>query len=235
MLVNIEVDASQFRQPLKHYSRLTMVETIAVTRAITNLNEANEKFNLTQTNEPQFFLEWFSGLPDITEAERASLDRLKNRYLYYVADGAISEGTVNIIILSPLLELLGLCDPPYKIRGEQYVQIAIDQGDTILQGRIDALVVQGILWIVLIEAKQYGFSVLQALPQTLAYMMANPNSENPLFALIMTGEDYMFVKLNQQSRQYARSKKFTIANPQNNELYDVVRVMKRIIGLSFQS
>ena len=206
-----------------------MVETVAVTRAITNLNEVHEKFNLSQTDAPQFFTEWFEGLPNINDAEKASLDRLKNRYLYYLADGAISEGTVNIIILSPLLELLGLCDPPYKIRGEQYVQVAIEQGDTVLQGRIDALVVQNMLWIVLIEAKQYGFSVLQALPQTLAYMMANPNSENPVFALIMTGEDYMFVKLNQQSHQYARSKKFTIANPQDNELYDVVQVMKRII------
>jgi hypothetical protein len=65
-------------------------------------------------------------------------------------------------------------------------------------------------------------------------MMANPNSENPVFALIVTGEDYMFVKLNQQSRQYARSKKFTIANPQDNELYDIVWVMKRIIDLSVQ-
>lgn len=211
-----------------------MVETVAVTRAITNLNEAHEKFNLTQTHDSQFFREWVEELPNINNTEKASLDRLKNRYLYYLADGAISEGTVNIIILSPLLELLGLCDPPYKIRGEQYVQVAIEQGDTILQGRIDALVVQNMLWIVLIEAKQYGFSVLQALPQTLAYMMANPNSENPVFALMMTGEDYMFVKLNQQSRQYARSKKFTIANPQNNELYDVVRVMKRIIDLSVQ-
>ncbi len=211
-----------------------MVETVAVTRAITNLNEAHEKFRLTQTNDPQFFTEWYEDLPNITEAEKASLDRLKNRYLYYIADGAISEGTVNIIMLSPLLELLGLCDPPYKIRGEKYVQIEIDQGDTILQGRIDALVVQNLLWVVLIESKQYGFSVLQALPQTLTYMMANPNSETPVFALIMTGEDYMFVKLNQQSRQYARSNKFTIANPQNNELYDVVRVMKRIIGLSVQ-
>lgn len=211
-----------------------MVETVAVTRAITNLNEAHDKFNLSQADSPEFFTQWFECLPNINDAEKASLDRLKNRYLYYLAYGAISEGTVNIIILSPLLELLGLCDPPYKIRGEQYVQVAIEQGDTILQGRIDALVVQNMLWIVLIEAKQYGFSVLQALPQTLAYMMANPNSENPVFALMMTGEDYMFVKLNQQSRQYARSKKFTIANPQNNELYDVVRVMKRIIDLSVQ-
>lgn len=207
-----------------------MVETIAVTQAITKLNDIHDKFNLIPATEPQFFTEWMDELPDITDGEKANLDRLKNRYLYYVADGAISEGIVNIIMLSPLLELMGFCDPPYKVRGEKYVQIELQNEDQILQGRIDALVVQNQFWVVLIEAKQYTFSVLLALPQTLAYMMAHPDSARPVFALIMTGEDYMFVKLNRQTHQYDRSKKFTIANPHNNELYDVVRVMKRIVN-----
>ena len=207
-----------------------MVETIAVTQAITKLNDIHDKFNLIPATEPQFFTEWMDELPDITDGEKANLDRLKNRYLYYVADGGISEGTVNIIMLSPLLELMGFCDPPYKVRGEKYVQIELQNEDQILQGRIDALVVQNQFWVVLIEAKQYTFSVLLALPQTLAYMMAHPDSARPVFALIMTGEDYMFVKLNRQTHQYDRSKKFTIANPHNNELYDVVRVMKRIVN-----
>ena len=55
----------------------------------------------------------------------------------YAADGAITEGTVNIIMVSPLLELMGLCDPPFKIRGEKYVKVEIeDQGEseTVLEG-----------------------------------------------------------------------------------------------------
>ncbi len=123
-----------------------------------------------------------------------------------------------------------MCDPPHKNRGEKYVQLEIDQGETILQRHIDALVVRNLLWVVLIESKQYGFGVLQALPQTSTDIMANPNSETAVFALIMTGEDYIFVKLNQQRHQYVRSNKFTIANPQNNELYGIVRVMKRIMS-----
>lgn len=207
-----------------------MVETIAVTQAITKLNDIHDKFNLIPATDPQFFTEWMEDLPDITDGEKANLDRLKNRYLYYVADGVISEGTVNIIMLSPLLELMGFCDPHYKVGGEKYVQIELQNEDQILQGRIDALVVQNQFWVVLIEAKQYTFSVLSALPQTLAYMMAHPDLARPVFALIMTGEDYMFVKLNRETHQYDRSKKFTIANPYNNELYDVVRVMKRIVN-----
>ena len=208
-----------------------MPQTIAITKAITNLNEAQQKFNITQSNDPQFFTEWLNDLPELIEAEKNLLDRLKNRYLYYTADGFILEATVNII-LSPLLELLGFCDPPFKIMGEKFVKIEIENGDTILEGFIDTLVIKNLLWVVLIEAKQYSFSVLQALPQTLAYMMANPQPEMATFGMIMNGEDYIFVKLDRQLHQYAISKKFTLVNPQHNELYDVVRVIKRIIDLS---
>ncbi|MBR8837771.1 MAG: hypothetical protein DSM106950_28135 [Stigonema ocellatum SAG 48.90 = DSM 106950] len=90
---------------------------------------------------------------------------------------------------------------------------------------------QNRLWVVLIESKRYGLSVMQALPQTLAYMMANPNLEMPVFGMITTGEDYIFIKLNQQVRQYALSNKFTLSNPQKNELYEVMQVLKQIISL----
>lgn len=215
-----------------------MVQTVGITKAITNLNEAHDKFNLSQTTDTQFFTEWFENLPEITGSEKESLNRLKNRYLYYAADGAMTEGTVNIIMVSPLLELMGLVDPPFKIRGEKFVKVEIeDQGEEelILEGFIDALVVQNRLWIVLIESKRYGFSVMQALPQTLAYMMAHPNSEMPVFGMITTGEDYIFIKLNRQIRQYGMSNKFTLSNPHKNELQEVMQVMKRIVGLLVQT
>lgn len=208
-----------------------MPEVVGISKAITNLNVAHERLSLSPTNEPNFFTEWWQDLPELTEEEKQALNRLKNRYLYYAADGFVLEGTVSIIILSPLLELLGLCDSPFKIRGEKFVKVEIENGNTQLEGFIDALVIKDLFWVVLIEAKQYSFSVLQALPQTLAYMVANPNLETPVFGLIMTGEDYIFVKLNQQLGQYALSRKFTLVNPQENELYEVVRVIKKIMSL----
>lgn len=210
-----------------------MVSTVGITKAIPNLNEAHAKFNLSQTADSNFFTEWFEDLTILTDSEKESLNRLKNRYLYYAADGAITEGTVNVIIFSPLLELMGLCDSLFKIRSEQLVKVEIENGgeeESLLEGFIDTLVVQNRLWAVLIESKRYGFSVMQALPQSLAYMMANPNSEIPVFAMISNGEDYIFVKLLQQVWQYALSNKFTLSNPQRNELYEVIQAIKRIIG-----
>ncbi len=166
------------------------------------------------------------------------MNRLKSRYLYYTADNSITEGTVNIIILSPLLELMGLCDPPFKIQSEKLVKVEIENGgkeEPVLEGFIDALIIQNQLWVALIESKRYGLSVMQALPQTLAYMLANPNLEMPVFGMIMTGEDYIFIKLNQQTRSYDLSDKFTLSNPIENELYEVLRVMKRIVSLIVQA
>jgi len=212
-----------------------MVQTIGITKAITNLNEAHDRFNLSQTDNTQFFPEWFEDLPEITDSEKEFLNRLKNRYLYYAADGEITEGTIDRIMVSPLLDLIGLFDLPFKIRGEKFVKVEIDNGDTVLEGFIDAVVVQNQFWVVVIEEKRFNVNVLQALPQTLAYMMANPNSEMPVFGMITTGDDYIFIKLNQQVRQYALSDKFTaISRDGNNNLFRVLRVIKRITGLLIQ-
>lgn len=205
---------------------------IAITEAIISLNEAHNQFNLSRTSDPQFFTEWFEKLPELTEEEKESLNHLKNRYFYYAADGAITEGTINIIMVSPLLELLSLCDSPFKIRGEKSVKVEIEDEDTVLQGFIDALVVQNQFWVVVIEAKRYGFNATLAIPQALAYMMGNPHPERPVFAMVTNGEDFYFIKLTQQgARQYDLSDKFTLSKRRNNELYEVLQVMKRIAGL----
>ncbi|MEM1252956.1 MAG: type I restriction endonuclease subunit R [Cyanobacteria bacterium P01_H01_bin.21] len=169
-----------------------MTQTLAVTTAITNLNEAHQRLNLKPTNQTDFFSEWQGDLPALCPDEINTLDRLKSRYQYYQTDGAITESTVDFILVSPLLELLRLCAPPYKIRGEKYISIEIENGDTLLKGLIDVLVVQDNLWIVLLETKRYGFSVMQALPQTLAYLASASTSQ--AFGLITTGEDFLFVK-----------------------------------------
>lgn len=206
-----------------------MTQTLAVTEAITNLNEAHQRLNLSPAAEPGFFSEWQGSFPMLSDPERATLDRLKARYRYYQADGAITESTVDYILVSPLLELLGLCDPPYKIRGEKYVSIEIEDGDTRLNGLIDALVVQDDFWIILLESKRYGFSTLQALPQTLAYLASLPPAQSPIFGLITTGEDYLFVKADLRSHQYDISDKFTLSTRQGNQLYTVVQVMKHLL------
>ncbi|MCP2726922.1 type I restriction endonuclease subunit R [Limnofasciculus baicalensis] len=208
-----------------------MPQETAITKTITKLSDLRLKFNLYRSNEPLFFTEWLTDLPELTESEKAGLQRLKNRYLSYMEEDEISEGTVNIIIVHPLLDLMGLCDLPLRIRGENFLKVEIisQDRDEVLQGRIDALVVQEQFWVVVIESKEYGFSVARAVPQTLAYMMGNPHPENQTFGMITNGEEYIFIKLNRgEINQYGLSDLFSLSNSRNNGLNEAMQVLKRL-------
>lgn len=79
------------------------------------------------------------------------------------------------------------------------------------------------LWLIVIASKRYGFSVRQAVAQTLAYMVGAPVS--PVFALITTGEDYLFIKFDRDSSHYALSNKSTLSTVEGNELYGVAQIL----------
>jgi hypothetical protein len=201
------------------------MQTLAVTQAITNLQEAHTRLGLIPTDQAAFFGEWVDAQAEtLTLAEQQTLDRLKTRYLDYADAGSITEGTVNLILLSPLLETLGFFDSPYQVRSEKYVRLELEDGVTQLEGLIDAIVIRENLWLIVIESKRYGFSVRQALAQTLAYLVSADRS--PIFGLITTGEDYLFVKL--EDRQYGLSDKLTLTTAQGNALYEVAKILKRL-------
>jgi len=206
--------------------------SLAVTEAITSINEAESRFNLSRNSNLQFFSEWQENLPELTQAEQQTLDRIKNSYLYNSADGAMTEATVNLLLVSPLLYLAGFCDPPYKLRGEKSVEIAVEERDEIYRGRIDALVLQNQFWLTLVESKQTKFSFSVAIPQALAYMMANPHPARSTFGLVTNGDSFLFIKLVKEPvAQYDLSTDFSIFARHQNELYEVLRVMKRIGAL----
>lgn len=83
-------------------------------------------------------------------------------------------------------------------------------------------------WVVVVESKKTALSIWSALPQTLAYLMANPQPEQPSFALMTNGDDSVFVKLTRdQGGQYSVSRVFA-ALTSNQELYGILQVLKRI-------
>jgi hypothetical protein len=138
------------------------------------------------------------------------------------------------MMLSPLLELLELDAPPYKTRSEKFVQIELDDPDEdenmILEGYIDAIVVQEKFWLFVIESKRYGFNTSLAVPQLLAYMSTQPSPNSVLYGMAMNGEDYIFVKLDTLVHQYELSDKLTLSRRGENPLYEIVQVMKLLIS-----
>lgn len=157
--------------------------------------------------------------------------------MHYLNEGEVNEGTLNIILLSPLLNALGLCDPPFRIRGEAWVEVQTtmdaEEGVVTLEGRIDALTLQEQFWLIIIEGKRGGFNVVQAVPQTLTDMSATPHPERPVFGLVTNGYDYLFVKLmRQERREYALSNNFTLLSDEQNNLFQVVRALKHLVSVA---
>ncbi|MEL7144292.1 MAG: hypothetical protein AAGL08_19010 [Cyanobacteria bacterium J06573_11] len=204
-----------------------MIQVSAISEKITTFRQLEQNLGLLLSEDPNFFTEWMATLPDLTDADQVRLDTVRQNYLYQIADGALLEETIKLVILSPLLELAGFYSTPYKFRAEVPVEIkAQGERDEILRGRIDGLVLLERLWVVVLEAKKTTFDLEVALPQTLAYMAASPTPELPLYGLISNGSCYLFVKT--LGNRYDVSDVFGTRSQSRNNLYEVLKILKHL-------
>ncbi|MEH2273349.1 MAG: PEP-CTERM sorting domain-containing protein [Nostoc sp.] len=130
-----------------------MTQTAVITEAITTLQDAENRFSFVRVEDEEFFSEWYEGLSEITEAEKASVDVVRRRYLYHRAGGDLLEGTVILLLVSPILALSGFYEPPFRIKAESSVELVLDDGEEILRGQIDVLVLQEQFWVIVLSAQ----------------------------------------------------------------------------------
>ena len=202
--------------------------SVAITEAITTLAEAEERFHLTRTEDAAFFSEWWADLPQLSVAEQAGLAEMRRRYLYQRSQNHLLESTVMLLFASPLLTLAGFYDPPFQVKAEESIQLNLEDSEESLQGRLDVLVLQEQFWVVVLESKKTALSVWAALPQTLAYLMANPHPDRPSFALMTNGDDSVFVKLTQSNERLYNFSRVFAALTSTQELQQVLQVLKRM-------
>ncbi len=203
--------------------------TIAVTDAIRSFTDVESRFGLTRSLDPKFFLEWQQSFENLTQIEKSTLDRIKHSYLRHINEGFLSEGVVNLLVVSPLLFLANFLDAPFSLRSEEVIEIVDQDLDIIYKGRINALVFKESIWIVLVEAKRSSFSFLVAVPQALTYMMASPNVDSPTYALVTNVDHFMFVK--KHGSQYDLSDDFSLFKRSQNELYPVLQILKSLANI----
>ncbi len=99
----------------------------------------------------------------------------------------------------------------------------------VLKGRLDALVLQDQLWLVLAESKETKLSFSIAIPQALAYMMASLNRDDPCFGLVTNGDGFLFIKLVKQPRPlYNLSDDFSLFKRSQNDLYTILKILKNL-------
>jgi hypothetical protein len=201
-----------------------MVQSIQASKV--TLGTLEQRFGLVMSQDGQAFLEWQERSTLEPEAITV-LTRVKRNYEYLLKDPPILEETVKLVVLSPLLDLAGFYQPPFRMRTEESVIVtSIDEDGVEIRGAIDVLVVLEKLWIVVTEAKMSDFSLVKALPQALSYMLA---SQQPItYGLVSNGSEFLFVKLMQQSQpEYATSRVFSLLAP-GNELTDVLSVLRQL-------
>jgi len=201
-----------------------MTSTIAARKV--KLHDLKTKFGLRLVQDESFFTEWTDDLPEVTQSERSALDRIKRNYLYLL-EYPVMESIVKMVVLSPLLDMAGFYQPPFRVEGERNIKVSAEDEGEVIQGYIDVVVIQGRLWTTTIEAKNSEFSITKAIPQTLAYMLAAPDKERPTFGLVMNGSEFLFLKLAQQEMpRYATSNLFSLLN-RGNDLYTVMSILKQ--------
>ncbi len=198
-----------------------------------SLADVEAKFALRQVEEPQFFPEWQGIVPQLTLADQQWLDQVKADFLA-LAKHPLHEEIVKLVVLAPLLSLAGLCRPPFLPSAEQPVEVSVPDGEDLIRGRIDVLILHQTLWVTVIESKRQGLDVSAALPQALAYMLAQPYDSNPAFGLVTNGSHFIFLKLVMGAEpRYALSDEFTLRK-QGNDLYSVLTILKRLGQLATQ-
>jgi hypothetical protein len=152
-----------------------MSTVLAIEETISSFQVLHDRLGLSRATDAAFFLEW--QVPDVKQvalADRNFLDHLQQRYHNYYNAVLLTEGTVLLSIVAPLLEHLGFHEPPFFVRLEVPVILEVTERDEIYRGRMDVLVIRDRFWIVTVEAKRSKFAADIALPQCLAYMSTAP-------------------------------------------------------------
>jgi hypothetical protein len=209
-----------------------MSNTIAITDAITTIVETERRFGLIRNEDPDFFWEWQRFSAELTEQDIRQLADLRRRYIYHRSAGHLLENTVTLLLASPLLAISGFYDPPFRVRAEESVKLVIQDSEEVLQGRIDALVICDFFWVMILESKKTMLSIWSALPQALAYLMANPHLDRgasaqesrPGFGMLTNGDEMLFVKV--APSQYGLSRVFS-PFVGDTELVTVLKILRQ--------
>lgn len=191
------------------------------------LEDLEDRFGLQASPQSEFFDEWKTDLPELSETERHQLSRIQENYQSLSRRGNCSEETVKMVVLSPLLDLADFYQAPFSFTTEVSTEITSEDEGTTVKGKIDALVVRQRLWILVIESKSTQFDVLSTMPQALVYMLSGPDLDKAIYGFLVNGREFVFIKLiRRPAAMYARS--FALSIDRGDDLVWVLKVLKAL-------
>ena len=155
------------------------------------------------------FTDFFS-LEPLTDFEQQELLLISNDFWRYLEVGKVSEELVKFLSLSPLMRLTGFFKVPVVLTMEDSIPIEVEDGDTLIKGRLDILAVNQPdaelaatqFWILVAEAKNSALAKPSkridpwaGLPQLLTYAYKSLQHQSSVWGLTTNGRNYQFVYL----------------------------------------
>ncbi len=116
-----------------------MSQAVAIEKL--TLISLEQQFGLTQATDANFFSEWQTALPELTEYEQARVAHIRAIYEHFEKRDAL-ENTVRLTVVSPLLDTAGLFLPPFYVETEKSVEIFTEDKDFTLRGRLDIVIIK---------------------------------------------------------------------------------------------
>ncbi|MEQ9552957.1 MAG: hypothetical protein RIM23_25485 [Coleofasciculus sp. G3-WIS-01] len=109
-----------------------MVEVIQASNLA--LYELEERFNLVQVQDYDFFPEWQGIAQDLTAYEQHWLNQAKADFLS-LAEYPLYEEIVKIAVLAPVLLIAGLCRALIVPAAKKQVKVSFEDEDKVIRGR----------------------------------------------------------------------------------------------------
>jgi len=166
-----------------------------------SLNDVRRLLKLDE-GEADSLTDFFS-LEPLSESEQQELLKIRQNFRRYLAAGKVSEEMVKFLVLSPLMRLTGFFDVPVVLTMEDSIPIEVEDGETLIKGRLDILAVNGPdveigatqFWILVVEAKNSAIDSWAGLPQLLTYAFKSLQQQPSVWGLTTNGRNYQFVRV----------------------------------------
>jgi hypothetical protein len=115
-----------------------MVQTIKAQNV--NLRDLINKFGLQFVRDSNFFSEWQTELPELTDLEKQQLDKVQSGYINLLNYPPLLEDVVKMSVLDPILFIGDFYLAPFYVKAEQSVTITSEDEEVIVTGKLDVLV-----------------------------------------------------------------------------------------------
>jgi hypothetical protein len=161
------------------------------------LSDLRKTFGLRLNPTDSFFETWLTDAAALADRDRQSLDHIAQTYAYLSQEDSPLEELNKLVVLSPLLDLAGFYQPPFlpKTEVSTALEIAEDSDHSVIQGKIDVLIMQDEFWVLVIESKPAKLDVTAGIPQALTYLLSAPPANRP-YGMITNGREVVFLKLD---------------------------------------